>query len=129
MSERPAKVANHVMRILLPKGRYSTPEFMTRKPKVLVVGVAFKPGQDLITNSPGVRIINHLLDSWDAHVSFADPLVKEQALAYVPRLNEEIDWNKESLSKFDAIIIVIKQVKLNFDVLKELQGVLVEKCC
>jgi hypothetical protein len=62
-------------------------------------------------------------------VSFADPLVKEQALAYVPRLNEEIEWNKESLSEFNAIIIVIKQVKLDFDVLKELQGVLVEKYC
>jgi nucleotide sugar dehydrogenase len=127
MSRRPAEVADRAMRTLLPKGRDSTPKFMRRKPKVLVVGVAFKPGQDLITNSPGIRIINHLLDSWDTDVSFADPLVKEQALAYVPRLNEMLEWNKESLSQFDAIIVVIKQVKLNFEVLKELQGVLVEK--
>ena len=129
MGMRPAKLADRVMRALLPKGRDSTPESMNRKPKVLVVGVAFKPGQALITNSPGVHIINHLLDAWEAHVSFADPLVKEQALSYVPRLNEKVEWNKKRLSEFDAIIVVIKQVKLNFDVLNELKGVLVEKYC
>lgn len=129
MSRRPVEVADRIMKILLPKGRDSALDNMKHKPKVLVVGVAFKAGQDLITNSPGVAIINHLLDSWDAHVSFADPLVKEQALAYVPRLDEKIEWHKEKLGEFDAIIVVIKQVQLNFDILKELDGVLVEKYC
>ena len=129
MNKRPAELADRVMRALMPKGRHESPEFTTRKPKVLIVGIAFKPGQSLITNSPGVRIINHLLDAWDAHVSFADPLVKEQALTYVPRLNDEVDWNKERLSDFDAIIVVIKQVKLRFDALDDLEGVLVVKYC
>jgi nucleotide sugar dehydrogenase len=129
MIKRPAEVADRVMQKLLPKGRDSVPEYMKNKPKVLVVGVAFKAGQDLITNSPGVAIINHLLDSWNVHVSFVDPLVKENALTYVPRLDEKVDWNMEKLSEFDAIIVVVKQVQLNFDILEELDGVLVEKYC
>jgi hypothetical protein len=35
----------------------------------------------------------------------------------------------EKLSEFDAIIVVVKQVQLNFDILEELDGVLVEKYC
>jgi UDP-N-acetyl-D-mannosaminuronate dehydrogenase len=91
------------------------------------VGVAFKPGQDLITNSPGVAIINRLLDSWDVHVSFADPLVQDHALAYVPRLDEKSEWTREKLNEFNAIIVVIKQVQLNFNVLNDLHNVLVER--
>jgi nucleotide sugar dehydrogenase len=129
MSRRPAELADRTMRTLLQRGTDPTSESMNRKRKVLVVGIAFKPGQTLITNSPGVRIINHLLDSWDAHVSFADPLVKEHALTYVPRLDEKVEWNQKKLCEFDAIIVVIKQVQLNFDVLNELKGVLIEKYC
>jgi nucleotide sugar dehydrogenase len=129
MSRRPAELADRAMKALLPKGEDSSPYSMARRPKVLVVGIAFKPGQALTTNSPGVRIINHLLDAWDAHVSFADPLVKEQAFAYVPRLNDEVDWNRERLSEFDAIIVVIKQVKLDFDLLNDLENVLVVRYC
>ena len=129
MSGRPAELADRTMRTLLQRGADSTSEPMNRKRKVLVVGIAFKPGQALITNSPGVRIINHLLDSWDAHVSFVDPLVKEHALTYVPRLDEKVEWNQKRLREFDAIIVVIKQVQLNFDVLTELKGVLIENYC
>jgi nucleotide sugar dehydrogenase len=130
MSRRPAELADRAMKRLLQNGTTDyTSESMSSKQKILIVGIAFKPGQALITNSPGVHMINHLLDSWDAHVSFVDPLVKEHALPYVPRLNEKVEWNPKRLSEFDAIIVVIKQVQLNFDVLDELKGVLIEKYC
>ena len=129
MSKRPAELADRVMNTLLSKSEESLLECMENKPKVLVVGVAFKPGQSLITNSPGVAIITRLLDSWDVYVSFADPLVKEQALVYVPRLDEQSEWTKERLNEFNAIIVVIKQVQLNYNVLDDLDNVLVERYC
>lgn len=127
MNRRPAEVADRVMKALLAKDSHASVECLRNKPRVLVVGVAFKAGQDLTTNSPGVGIINRLLDAWDVHVSFADPLVKEQALAYVPRLDDEREWSREKLNEFDAIIAVIKQDRLDFDVLDELNNVTVEK--
>jgi UDP-N-acetyl-D-mannosaminuronate dehydrogenase len=100
------------------------------KRKVLVVGVAFKPGQSLTTNAPGVAIIKRLLDEWDAHVTFADPLVSEQGLPYVPRLDESAEWNAKHLSEFEAIIVVIKQSGLDFGVLDQVHnGVLVVRYC
>ena len=101
-----------------------------KRQKILVVGVAFKSGQALTTNSPAVGIIKRLLDSWDAHVTFADPLVSEQALPYVPRLDEGREWNVLHLNTFDAIIVVMKQEGLDFDVLDELekQVVIVRYC-
>jgi nucleotide sugar dehydrogenase len=127
MAKRPSEVADRVMKALLCKSGDSFRECLRNKPKVLVVGVAFKPGQDLITNSPGVAIINRLLDSWDVHVSFADPLVQDHALAYVPRLDEKSEWTREKLNEFNAIIVVVKQFQLNVNVLDDLHNVLVER--
>jgi nucleotide sugar dehydrogenase len=124
MAGRPVAIADRTMRIL-----YSAERFITGKPRVLVVGVAFKPGQHVLSHSPGVKIINHLVDYWKADVSFADPLVKEESVPQAPKLDEEIRWNIEDLSNFDAIIVVIKQVGLNFDVLEGLEGTLVKWCC
>ena len=98
------------------------------RPKVLVVGVAFKPGQNVLSNSPGIRMIDHLLCRWEADVSFADPLVMGNAVPQAPRLCADTEWNNRGLSKFDAVIVVIKQVGLDFGVLDALEGTLVEWC-
>ena len=129
MKKRPAMLADRTMKALTTKEKNAAPRDGKHKYEVLVVGVAFKPGQELTTNSPGLGIINHLLDTWDAHVVYADPLVKETALPYVPRLDEKLEWNKVRLGQFDAIIVVMKQTGLDFEVLKGLEGVLVEQHC
>jgi nucleotide sugar dehydrogenase len=121
MAGRPAAMADRTMRKL-----YSAERLIKGKPRVLVV--AFKPGQDVLSHSPGVQIINHLLDYWDACVTFADPLVKEESVPQAPKLDEEMQWNKKGLSEFDAVI-VIKQVGLKFDVLERLEGTLVNWFC
>ncbi|KAL3421198.1 UDP-N-acetyl-D-glucosamine 6-dehydrogenase 1 [Phlyctema vagabunda] len=126
MNKRPAALAERTMQRLI----HGNPTCSSkRKYKILVVGVAFKPGQELTTNSPGVGIINHLLDKWDSHVSFADPLVSEDALPYVPKLDDAQEWNREKLNAFDAILIVMKQVGLNLDILGDLENVLIEQYC
>ena len=104
------------------------PSSMIGRPKVLVVGVAFKPGQNVLSNSPGIQMIDHLLRRWEADVSFADPLVMGDAVPQAPRLLVETEWNPRGLSKFDAVIVVIQQVGLDFGVLDALEGTLVEWC-
>lgn len=130
MAKRPAELADRAMRTLLALSPRSDKaiKLETRK-KILVVGMAFKSGQALTTNSPGLGIVKHLLESWLVHVSFADPLVGEEVLPYVPKLDDKTDWTKECLSEFDAVIVVIRQVGLDFGVLTDLDGVLVEWYC
>lgn len=130
MRQRPIMLADRAMNALLAKRKDpTTPTSKVTKHKVLVVGVAFKPGQALTTNSPAIGIIKRLLDSWEAHVTFADPFVTEQALPYVPRLDDAREWNTHHLSQFDAIIVVMKQTGLDFEVLKGLDDVLIVKYC
>jgi nucleotide sugar dehydrogenase len=131
MRERPGMLADRLMKTLSLKGAdVMTPVPNVPKRKILVVGVAFKPGQSLTTNAPGVAIIKRLLDEWDAHVTFCDPLVTEQALPFVPRLDDSAEWNAKHLGEFEAIIVVIKQSGLDFGVLDDVRdGVLVVKYC
>ena len=121
--ERPARVADRIMNELFAgqhrKGRQ----------RVLVVGLAFKRGQSVIANSPGAAIIKHLLGRWKTHCTFADPLVPKSAWRAVPRLDDETDWTKEVLDGFDMIIVAMKQVGLDFDVLKRLDPPKVKWFC
>jgi nucleotide sugar dehydrogenase len=128
MNVRPTAIVDSVMERLLEKENLKASS-MRGRPKVLVVGVAFKPGQDVLSHSPGIQMINHLSSRWEADVSFADPLVKGEAVPQVPRLDVETEWNRQELSKFDAVIVVIKQVGLDFGVLQGSERTLVEWCC
>ena len=128
MATRPTAIVDSVVGKLLEKDNLKASSMMHR-PKVLVVGVAFKPGQDVLSHSPGIQMINHLVSRWQADVTFADPLVKGEAVPQAPRLHVETEWNRQALSKFDAIIVVVKQVGLDFGVLEGLEATLVEWCC
>ncbi|KAM4058572.1 UDP-glucose/GDP-mannose dehydrogenase family, NAD binding domain-containing protein [Hirsutella rhossiliensis] len=88
MSRRPANMAKRAIRQLMV-GRFNK-----TKPRVLVVGVAYKAGQPTITNSPGLDLIRHL--STGTRVVFADPLVSQHRVHQVQRL-EDSAWNRESL--------------------------------
>lgn len=47
--------------------------------KILVAGVSYKPGVSDVRNSPGIKVLQRLLEE-GVDVSFYDPLVKEVAL-------------------------------------------------
>jgi nucleotide sugar dehydrogenase len=127
MAARPMAIADSVLGKLFEKDNLKA-SALGHRPKVLVVGVAFKPGQDVLSHSPGIQMINHLL-SQEADVSFADPLVRAEAVPQVPRLHVETEWSRQGLSRFDSVIVVIRQVGLDFSVLEELEGTFVEWCC
>ncbi len=120
MWSRPSRLCDEFMETFLKSKTEG--EFSKVAPRILVVGVGFKRGQSGISHSPAVSLIQRLLDQWEAHVTFVDPLVKEQDLPYVPRLDENTEWNKEMLERFDIIVVALKQVSLDFGVLEELEG-------
>ncbi|KAL2068231.1 hypothetical protein VTL71DRAFT_16329 [Oculimacula yallundae] len=123
MRLRPAAVGDRIMLELGKKGELVSSK---RRTRVLVVGVAFKRGQSLLTGSPAVSLMQHLLTSWDTHVTFADPFVQESDLAWAPRLNEELQWNKTGLEWFDMIVVAVRQPGLDFSLLSSLEGVKIE---
>jgi nucleotide sugar dehydrogenase len=94
--------------------------------RILVVGVGFKRGQSVLSNSPGAAIICSLLSDYDTYVEFADPLVAAEQLDYVPKMDTERDWNRTYLSSFAGIIVAVDQVGLDLGVLEGLHGVQVQ---
>jgi nucleotide sugar dehydrogenase len=96
--------------------------------RILVVGIGFKRGQSVLSNSPGLELLKALSMSQDVNVMFADALVKQAAVPQVPRL-DDCDWNKETLETFDMIIVSFKQTGMDFGVLETLEGVKIEMWC
>ena len=70
---RPREVVAQARSVL---AEYGTP---TKEARVLVVGVAYKPGVADVRESPALEIINELLAA-DALVSFTDPMVEQLAV-------------------------------------------------
>ena len=71
--------------------------------KVLVVGVAYKPGIDDMRESPALDILE-MLANLGAETSWYDPHVESlPAMAHIARLKE---WSRESVAVFDAAVIV-----------------------
>ncbi|CCT72887.1 related to Vi polysaccharide biosynthesis protein vipA/tviB [Fusarium fujikuroi IMI 58289] len=120
MSNRPAKLAQRLINSL---------PITERRPRVLVVGLGFKPGQSQLDNSPGVALVRKLAVSGARiDLSWADALVKQEAVPQVPRLGER-DWNKSCLETFDVIVVAMKQHNMDFPLLAKLEGVRVESWC
>lgn len=97
---------------------------------VCVVGMAFKPGQKLCVNSPGLQFAKTLKNK-DLKVYVFDPLVeketrdKNDVLAWM----EEDDWNIEFLNEeIDAVIIAMEQQGVDWNVLYEYNGKIHSEC-
>ncbi|KAK4540366.1 hypothetical protein LTR36_009323 [Oleoguttula mirabilis] len=128
MATRPSRLGDRTMK-RFTEGHPSDLAAKNSPPRVLVVGVAFKRGESVLSNSPGVALIRHLLSEWQVYVEWVDPLVSGQALSFAPKLNDQTDWNVATLKhRFDIIIIALDQVGLDLTILQGLSGVLVERC-
>ncbi len=81
--------------------------------KVLVLGLAFKPGSDDMRESPAIPIVNSLLDQ-EACVSAYDPVAEQEArkifgdsdIEYVADL-------EESIGKADVIMLITRWQEFN----------------
>ncbi|PON29997.1 nucleotide sugar dehydrogenase [Trichoderma gamsii] len=123
MYARPAEIGERIIDELYSK---RAGEDM---PRVLVVGMGFKRGQSHLVNSPGLELVESLAKWEKVTVSFADPLVSQQALPNLTRL-DDANWTAEYLEEnFDMIVVAFKQDGLDFDVLNKLATVQVQMWC
>ncbi|KAF6791026.1 nucleotide sugar dehydrogenase [Colletotrichum sojae] len=127
MAARPSEIARRAVESLTSDAKMGAASALVC-PRVLVVGVGFKAGQSVLSNSPGVDLVQALVRSGKVDVMFADPLVKQNAVPAARRLADE-NWNRETLETFDMIIASFRQHGLDFGVLDELRGVKVEMWC
>ena len=103
-----------------------------RKPingsKVLLLGLAYKANVDDDRESPGYILMDMLQQS-GAAVSYYDP--------YVPVIRptrehphwagtQSVDWNKETISKFDAVIIATAHANVNYRELLDWSQIVVD---
>lgn len=116
MRNRPADLGDRIIADL----RANLPP--SKRPRILVAGVSFKKGQSVLSNAPGIDLIVHLLSTYDVYIEFADPLVDETELSYVPKLEHSTGWNVENLDEsFDAVVVAIAQDGLDLTVLQSLE--------
>lgn len=127
MWRRPAMIAQRILDTMCLNSAHAKASGIDR-PKVLVAGIGFKPGQSDLSNSPGLELAKYLSMSNKVDVSFADTLVAQSAVPLIPRLLDG-DWTKETLETFNMIIIALKQPGMDLSVLNDLRDVRVEMWC
>ena len=91
--------------------------------KVLVVGVAYKPGIDDMRESPALDILE-MLAQLGAEVSWYDPHVKSLPEAiHSARLEE---WTPEAIAAYDAAVIVTPHPTVDHTLLLEAAPVVID---
>lgn len=91
--------------------------------KVLVVGVAYKPGIDDIRESPALDILD-MLANLGAETSWYDPHV--DSLPTATRSNRLEDWSPESVAAFDAVVIVTPHPTVDHTLLLDTGPVIID---
>ncbi|CRK34872.1 hypothetical protein BN1723_015282, partial [Verticillium longisporum] len=132
MRARPAAVAERVVEALCNDAAIDCSQLNTSRPSVLVVGIGFKRGQSHLANSPGLDLARSLVLTEKVEVTWVDPLVKQEAVPQIKKLDETSEWNSESLrQRFNMIVVAFRQEELDFQVLEgmEAKGVRVEMWC
>jgi len=109
MWSRPAKIAKDVV---------WGDQLKSDPPRILVVGMGFKPGQSMLIHSPGVGFAREA-SRLGANVSWTDPLVKQEQISDIPKWNGSgKDWTIEALeANFDKVVVSLKQIQLDYSIL------------
>lgn len=124
MEERPSKLALG----MLAKYKKASKQLQ----RILIVGIAFKPGQSVMSYSPSLNFARALMDQ-DRDVTVYDPLVQEQDITKrgLKSLSTE-EFSQETLKdQFDLIAIMMRQHRINFNIVDDFQrqGGMVEYFC
>lgn len=75
--------------------------------KILVMGIGFKRGESLLTNSPGYAFYKSLIDL-DMDTTVYDPIVQNNYMKHDVKFLSDNNFNLETLGQFDLVIINIK---------------------
>ncbi len=112
--KRPVTEANHIMTIA---------------DNILVVGLAFKPGESYTMNSPGLDMANVFYENGKKVVVY-DPLVDPESnpVRHLTFLDGD-EWNSEYISNnFDVVVVAIKQKNIDFNVLGNVNCTVIKYC-
>lgn len=103
--------------------RYKKP---LRGSNVLVIGIAYKKDIDDARESPGIRILELLIE-WGANVSYYDPYIPEiSGLRQTDIVMKSVDLTKEILSRQDAVIIATAHSSINYQELLEFSSLIID---
>lgn len=94
MEKRPVNKAQEVVERYNPK-------------KILLMGIGFKRGESLITNSPGYSFYKGLVNM-DKDITVYDPIVQDNYMNRDVKFLSENNFNQETLRNFDLVIVNIK---------------------
>lgn len=123
MSNRPSLIAERIVSQLRSHNVNGV------QPRVLIVGMGFKRGQGQLSHSPGLELGKSLVLSNAVRVTWIDPLVKQEQIPQIERL-DSCYWSCEYLEEsFDFIVVSVRQKGLDFEILKQIQGVQVQYWC
>ena len=101
------------------KKSFSKNKIDLKKSKILIVGIAYKKNVDDLRESPALEVIE-ILRKQQAKIAYYDP--------YVPKLYKNkknnyslksIKLNKNSLIKYDAVVIITDHDNINYEVIKK----------
>ncbi|KAH8889645.1 putative UDP-glucose dehydrogenase [Thozetella sp. PMI_491] len=122
---RPVEIGDRLMAGLLRR----KPGYGSKAPRVLIVGAAFKPGESLIENSPGLALMYRLQSHWDVPCWWYDPLVDQEASIIRGTRLGEYHWTTQIMERLDLIIFAMRQSKVNWRALDGLVKPQVEVFC
>jgi UDP-N-acetyl-D-glucosamine dehydrogenase len=113
-SSMPEFVVNKTMLALNEKGK------ALKNSKILILGIAYKPNVDDMRESPSFVIMDRLKEL-GAQIEFYDPwipLIPSSREHMNWKGFESIEWNKEKIEAFDAVVIVTDHKAVNYIELK-----------
>ncbi|KAF1836540.1 hypothetical protein BDW02DRAFT_474065, partial [Decorospora gaudefroyi] len=91
------------------------------KPRVLVVGVGFKPGESVLSHSPGLVFAKALQNLGYSQLAFYGPLVLQDQVPWMRKWGDA-SWNVEDITaSFDAVAICVEQHGVDFTVVLRLK--------
>lgn len=127
MWARPARLAQDLYNDTLAARKAFSSEKADDGPlRVLVIGVGFKPGQNVISCSPGLAYAQAMNDIGSKDLSFYDPLVPQSDVPWMRRLKQQ-EFTSEQLSRsFDIIAVCMKQTGVDWTQLERLEGCVVK---
>lgn len=91
-----------------------------RRPRILVVGVGFKPGQSVLSCSPGLSFAEQLRDLGCERLAFYDPLVSEKDVKWMEKLRGDKWCTAYIKREFDGVAVCTAQKGVDFMALDHL---------
>lgn len=124
MWSRPVKLANKFHRRCLLEASQNSSNVL---PRILVVGVGFKPGESVLSCSPGLSFAQTLREAGCARLAFYDPLVPQRKVTWMEKLSDG-QWSSTYIDQeFDGLAICNIQRGVDFEIPERLQRTFVRR--